>query len=245
MTVAGGGLARSLRVGATVALVLLLSAGLIYVVADRVMNPDSGPPDRALLVFASPDEDGTRVAWVVLDVDLAAKTVRAVDTSASIRLQGTSYSNLRDAFSFGGGPAVAEAYSRLASAPVLPALEIAEEDWLDLLGTGDGISVESSAGVNVFTGAELVGVAPGTAEITADSAKPLLLASAYLPIEDALVVRLKVAEATAKALMARPEMLVELAEGELFRGSMDVDFRKAFAERAVDVLPTAGFSLPK
>lgn len=240
-----GSLGRSLRAGATLAAVLVAVAVAAVYVWGEVMERNAPPPERALLVFSNPDEDGTRVAWVVIDLDLEARTMRAVDTSTSVSIPGTSYSIFRDAFAFGGGGAVADVYSRVASAPVLPALEISEEDWVSLVGDGAGVGVRVPVAVNVFTGEELVGVSSGTTTVTGDSIHPLLLASAYLSPEEAAEVRFRVTEATAKALRAHPGLLAELAEARLFRGSMPLNEQPDFGTRAAAVLSGSEFVAPE
>lgn len=238
-----GWLGRSLLVGALLAFAaVIVSAGAFYL-GSRGGGASGAAVDRVLVVFECPDGQGTRVAWVAYDVDLAARTVTAVDTSVAVTVSGTAASTLRDSYPFGGPAAVGAAYSRVAGVAAIPVVAVSEASWRELLGEGAGTVVELPGPVNVFAGGRLTGFERGPNPVTGSTAPELLAASSFLGPGLASSIRAAVADATRAALAGRTSFLREEARSGTLRSNTSAHVAHSLAERADGVF-AGGTYLP-
>lgn len=225
-----GWLRRSLLVGALLAFAAVTVTIAAYYLGTR--GPSAAAVDRALVVFECADGEGTRVAWVAYDVDLAARTVAAVDTSVGVTVPGTTASTLRDAYPFGGPAAVGAAYSRAARVAAIPVLAVPASRWRELLGEATGTVVELPHPVNVYAGGRLTQFEPGANPVDGSTACELLAASAYLDPELAESIRAAVTDATRAALAKSGSFLMDEARAGRLRSDASVRAALSVAGRA-------------
>lgn len=234
-----GSLAGALRFGVTVGTMVVLVAVAAALGARELISRQKPETDRALLVFEYPDETGTKLAGVLLDVDLKEGTITSVDTSTAVRVPGTTFATVREAYVYGGAAAVGGAYAELTGGVAPGGIVVRAEDWPQLLGDEGDVSVELPGAVNVFTGEALAELAPGATKVRADNVFVLLMACSYLPEDVAESVRAAVTEATIAALKRDPDALARLERTVDLRGNMDETSRAAFCERAAASIAAA------
>ncbi|TLM80133.1 MAG: hypothetical protein FDZ70_01980 [Actinobacteria bacterium] len=238
-----GGWRRALGTGA-IAGGIIAAVVVLALVIGNIGSPEpaSSAPERVLIVFESVDPEGVQVAWAALDVDLAAGMVREVDTSSSAPVAGTTYDTLRDAYPFGGGQAVAVAYSAVGSAPVLPSLVVRGPQWRSMLTRPTSATVTFDRSMSVFTGERLVDFPEGPNEVSGQDLPALLLASVSLDPAAARGVRAAVASVTADTLLADPGALARMAAAGTLGGDLAGRRFDEFATRFEAAAPRLAYA---
>ncbi len=139
--------------------------------------------DRVLIMAAAPDDTGALVAQVIAEADLTQSpaVIASIEPSLTVTIPGVTYDALKDAYAFGDGRAVAEAYAgaQAASEP-LPYIAVPAEALYDAVGVQGGITVTIPAQMNVFDGERLFTFEPGERTITAEELPALFRGAPYL-----------------------------------------------------------------
>ena len=161
----GGGYGRSLLWGALLGLAGIAAlAGYLYYNASSTAYR-GGVPEEVLVVGAVQDADGASVGGVIFMVD-SEGGFEYVDATAEVTISGTSYETLQDAYAFGGGAAVAEAYGRLQGVETPAWLALPQDTWMAAVDEAGGVVVDVDEGVYVFLGRELVSIEEGEQELS-------------------------------------------------------------------------------
>jgi hypothetical protein len=131
-------------IGAALAVVLVAAA----VVALVLLRPGAGTgagttaaPSKVVVVFAMGDEDHIVTAQLVVVVDVASGRYELHDTSATVPIPGTSYTQLRDAYPFGGAQAVAAALDGGSIKPGTAWVDVSPQAWQRLLAAGVDVTI--------------------------------------------------------------------------------------------------------
>ncbi len=185
-----GGFGRALKRGALTGLIVAVAAALALgaysVTQGGLPGVGSSDPDSALIMLGVPDENGDLVAQAILRVDgigTDAPTTFSVDPTSSVTIVGTSFGHLRDAYAFGGGARVAEAYSRLYG-DTLPYVDFGPAALEYVVAESGGIELRIPADMSVFDGEQLSTFTSGPARLNAGEVRAVLNGSAYLTLEE-------------------------------------------------------------
>jgi len=222
------GFGRALKRGALSGLALVVVAALAlgaWTVSQGGL-PGSGDnaATSALLVLGLPDENGDLVAQAIARVDgitTAAPTLFSIDPTSSVTVVGTSYGHLRDAYAFGGGERVSEAYTRLYGASV-PYVDFGPEAIEYAVTQEGGISVSIPADMSVFDGDTLYTFTSGPARLSAAELRAALNGSAYLAPAERKAFLGEVERALAVLCAAYPGGL----QAAIDRGDVSTDFSR-------------------
>ncbi|MBS3974222.1 MAG: hypothetical protein KGZ89_05070 [Actinobacteria bacterium] len=158
-------------------LVLLLLLGIATFAALRfgieglALAPTG--PDNVLVVLALPGEDGVilpRVAKQYRVIDQKAYE-EPIDLTRSHAIPGTSFSQLRDVYSFEGGRGLARAVSRSMPLPAYIVLTV--DDLQTLLGE-ERFTIETPEHMDVYDGVQLYTFRPGQ-EMALDASQTVAL----------------------------------------------------------------------
>ncbi|PKQ20619.1 MAG: hypothetical protein CVT66_04125 [Actinobacteria bacterium HGW-Actinobacteria-6] len=185
----GGGFASAFRTGTIAGLVVIVVVGaaLGAYVATGNRLPGQGRTDsgRVLIVTGVPDENGDLVAQVIADVEAtdasAPPVVFSVDPTSAVTIVGTSYGHLRDAYPFGGGARVSEAYARLNGGVTLPYIDFGPTALAEAVKAAGGVNLELPSAINVFDGEALYTFPAGAVLVDAEEFRAILNGVAYLP----------------------------------------------------------------
>lgn len=193
------GYRRAAATGAALGALALVVTAVAVVLSGGELGGVIAPTKttRALIILEGDGEQGVRVAQSVIDVDWSSRPAKViiVDPTADVLVPGTSYRTMRDAFAFGGGPAVADAYSRMATGGILPSVVLDSPAWGSLVDEGGGLPVSLDSTVQVFTGDRLYLFDATEATIRGAEVSPLLTGLDYR-------------ESTAEALEVRSDLAV-------------------------------------
>lgn len=198
----GGGYGRSLLWGALLGLAGIAAlAGYLYYNASSTAYR-GGVPEEVLVVGAVQDADGASVGGVIfmLDSEGGFEYVEATDP---VTIPGTSYETLQDAYAFGGGASVAEAYGRLRDVETPAWLALPQDVWMAAVDEAGGVIVDVDEGVYVFLGKELVSIEGGEQELSGAELAAYWAAAPFADSERKVQsVRKTVSDAVADAVMA-------------------------------------------
>ncbi len=174
-----GGAGRAVTAGIFLA-IALVAAGAAYVAMYGAPGADRGAvPQMVVLAAVCAGEDGGLQTPVVTLIDTISGEVTPLDPLATVTIPGTSYDNLRDAYAFGGGPAVAAAVGRLTGADE-PAYVVLDADaWVTAVDAAGGATVVSPRAVDVFTGEQLFTFPPGPQTLSGADTCEYLKGTAY------------------------------------------------------------------
>jgi hypothetical protein len=161
------GTGRTVLVAALIT-VLVVVGGAAYFLTTGTRLPWSPAetPTRFLLVAGSADDAGAVVAQVIALVDTGQQTVTAVAPDLAVTIPGTTYSELKDAYPFGGGAAVAEAYAKATGTTQLPYIAISPGQLLQAIDGLATVSVTLPADMDVFDGDTLYSFEAGTCSLS-------------------------------------------------------------------------------
>lgn len=197
-----GGFGRSLLIGALIG--LLLVAGVLgYLLWQGYEDSRTAGPDDVVLMLVLPDEEGVVLPRIVDRYKAADATVEHVDPRLRVEIPGTSYTQLRDAYTFEGPAGVVSAVA--GSARVTPSYVVVDSGtFLRLMGDAP-VTIEVPAHMEVFDGTRLLTFEQGSAEIVPADVTALFLGSQYLDAEERASVRDQVGEAMAARIAAMPD----------------------------------------
>jgi len=198
-----GGFGRSLLVGVLIGL-LLVAAVVGYLLWAGLQESKHAGPDDVAVMLVLPDEEGVVLPRTVDRFVTAAGTtsVEHVDVDGEIEIPGTSYTQLRDAYTFQGPSGVAAAVgSGAEKVPSYVVLDLAA--YRRLMGD-EPIMVDIPAHMEVFDGESLRTFEQGEAEIGPDDITALFLGVQYLNASQREDVSAQVGDAIAGKLAADP-----------------------------------------
>jgi len=132
---------RSVLIGAISALVLVAAVVGFLVLRGGATGGGSiiakpAALSEVVVVFALPGEDKAVTAQMVAVVDYATGVYELVDTTMTVSIPGTSYSQLRDAYPFGGALAVATALADEKATGSTAWVDVSPDAWKRLLAAG-------------------------------------------------------------------------------------------------------------
>ena len=220
----GRALKRGALAGLAVAVVAALALGAWTVSQGGLPGRGDNDTTSALIVLGMPDENGDLVAQAIVRVDgvgTGAPSLVSVDPTASVTVVGTSYGHLRDAYAFGGGARVSEAYSRLWG-EALPYIDFSPAAIEYVAAQEGGINVNIPADMSVFDGDTLYTFTSGPARLSATELRAALNGAAYLaPVERKALLG-EVERALVTLCAAYPGGL----QAAIDRGDVSTDFSK-------------------
>lgn len=155
-------------------------------------------PGTVVLALACEGEDGAIVTPVVATFDTSTGSLTGHDPLAQVTIPGTTYDRLRDAYAFGGGPAVAAATVQLTGGVEPAHVVLGADAWAAAVEAEGGVTLDSPRTVDVFTGEELFVFPSGRQVLGAADACQYLKGAAYFADTE----RVRVAEQFAAALAA-------------------------------------------
>jgi hypothetical protein len=149
-----------------VGLVLGLAVVLAFAgyAAYRISQaPSAEEADKILAIGLAEDVDGAQVAALVAVVDTGSSdlVVEAVDPLADVGGTGSSYTQLKDQYPFGGGDAVAAGVAELTGDEQIPWIVVPADQWIDLVDAAGGIEANLAEGTNAYVRGELFIVESG------------------------------------------------------------------------------------
>lgn len=198
-----GGFGRSLLTGALIGLVLV-AVVVGYLLWNGLEESKQAGPDDVVVMLVLPDEEGVVLPRVVTRYVTTGEgtTAKDVDVRAQIEIPGTSYTQLRDAYTFQGPAGVASAVG--TSSERTPSYVVIDaEDYAQLMGE-EPVEIEVPAHMEVFDGARLHTFEQGVASIGTDAIAPLFNGLQYLEASQRDYVRVQVGKALGEALAADP-----------------------------------------
>ena len=200
----GGGLAIAMMAVAAV----LLATGVV----SLPKSPESAAQGPVLVALVLPDEAGVQVPRV-LDVyvrNQSGWTIASVSPTLPAVVSGTSGRTLADAYVFGGGDALASAYSAGSNTPASAWVVVDQAAWERLAGQSP-MSLELPAHMEVFDGTQLTVFEQGPASVPATQSSLLLTGAGYLSTLDSTLLRARVGDVVAGRLSrARPQDVASL-----------------------------------
>jgi hypothetical protein len=210
---------RAVLWGAVAAIVAIAAVAGFVVVTGGGRSPMATRGERLMVVVASAASDGSQVAQLIAIVDASKNpaAIQLVDPLTSVTLPGTSYSRLRDAYSFGGGAGVAQAYARSRNARAVPFVTVTQEGLVAIVKRLGGVTVDVPADTNVFDGTRLFTFKAGSRKLDGPLVVALVSSAEYLKKpSDQAVLRGRVATAMVDALRVRtPDLSDLLASGAI------------------------------
>jgi anionic cell wall polymer biosynthesis LytR-Cps2A-Psr (LCP) family protein len=190
-------------------------------------------PTKVLVVVTAPNKDASQVAALpfLLQVEGRALVPVTIDPEQRVQVPGTSAQTLADAYPFGGGKAVAEAYAQISSQAVPEWVAITPDTWIPLVDGAKGIELTVPQGISSYTQGKLTILQAGDQTLSGAEVAALISALDYLPADQRETVRSSVQKAVAGVVIAnfgkvtdgvrsghatsslRPEILSALASG--------------------------------
>jgi hypothetical protein len=202
---------RAVLIGAAAALVLV---GVVVALALLGVLPSGSPSDvpadgAVAVALVLPDQDGV-VTLRVLDVyspSGANWSVRSVSPTTPAVVSGTSGTSLADAYSYGGGDALAEALSTQAGLPVSGWVSVDQRGWEALRGNVP-FEIDLASDIAVFDGRELHSFGSGRVMVSSAQTPRLLDGAAYLNASHSRDMRVQVGDVLRSSLAsAGPDAL--------------------------------------
>ena len=187
--------------GIAVLVVALVVVLLVTGVLTLPNSPEASARGPVLVALVLRDESGVRVPRVV---DVYTRTqagwaITSVSPTLPAVVSGTSGRTLADAYVFGGGDALAKAYSAGSRTSASAWVVVDQVAWERLVGSTP-MSLEIPAHMEVYDGQQLIPFEQGTASIPATETGSLLNGAAYLSTRDSSLVRARVGDVLAARL---------------------------------------------
>ena len=203
-------------------LLAVIAAGAYALYVTGVIAPKGVPLEdlrRVLLVAASPDDQGDMVGQIIVVADTTKNPValEALSPALEVSIPGTTYSQLGDAYPFGGGRAVAEALARARGGAPLPYVVIGPDMLSALVASADGgLSVTMPTAMSVFDGERLFTFVPGPRTLNGAQLQAVLKGAPYLPPTEREMLDAELGRELAILLAGhRPGLAAEAARGTL------------------------------
>ncbi len=194
--------------------------------------------DRVLIMAATPDDTGALVAQVIAEADLTQSpaVIASIEPSLTVTIPGVTYDALQDAYAFGDGRAVAEAYAgaQKGATEPLPYIAVPAEALYDAVGVAGGITVTVPAQMNVFDGERLFTFEPGEMTITAEELPALLRGAPYLQPRERAQLQEDLAVELARLLATWPGGLAVAVEEGALESDLAAEALDAAQERLAD-----------
>ena len=225
----GGGYGRSLLWGALLGLAgIAAMAGYLYYNASTTAYR-GGVPEEVLVVGAIQDAEGASVGGVVFMVD-SDGGFEYVDATAQVTIPGTSYKTLQDAYAFGGGAAVAEAYGRLQGVETPAWLALPQDVWMAVADEAGGVIVDAEEGAYIFLGKELVSIEEGEQELSGAELAAYWAAAPFADSErKALYISKTVSEAVAGTVVSEWDSITVAVDDGDATSLVPVEYLEEFA----------------
>lgn len=172
---------RAVFIGALLALIVAV-LGVGALVGRTLIDPTRGTvPGEVLVVMLADDADGARVVGAAFKLGVREGLVatEAIDPDMKVEIEGTHYDRLRDAYAFGGGAGVSDAYASASGEPPPAWVVIDEDAFLDIVGTRT-VTLHLRRGCNVFVDGQLRIFSAGVSEYDAAETRALLDGIGYL-----------------------------------------------------------------
>jgi hypothetical protein len=171
------GVLRAAVIGGLLAVVV--AVGLFAFVAGGFSLLRKDTPERVVFVVESTDSRGLPGARLIGVV--SERRLHDVDPDTKVLVSGTSGSTLADAYTYGGGEAVASELATSNGAGLVGFVVVPQDVWVRAVMEGPGLTVDLPGPVNVFTGADLYSFRAGRQSLTASEAVAALAALPYYP----------------------------------------------------------------
>lgn len=193
-------------------IVALLVAGAAIVYATGVLGSTAVSAEeleRVLIVAASPDESGDVVGQIICVADLSSGqlVLEPLSPTTRVTIPGTSFSELKDAYPFGGGSGTAAALARAEGGEALPYVAIPAAQLADAVRAAGGVRVTLPEAMNVFDGETLYALEKGSQELDADELQAVFKGAGYLSESSRTKLDAELAKALREALAAAPETI--------------------------------------
>jgi hypothetical protein len=202
---------RAVLIGAAAALVLVGAVVALALLGVLPSGSSSDIPAEGAVAVALvlPDQDGV-VTLRVLDIyspSGAKWSLRSVSPTTPAVVSGTSGTSLADAYSFGGGDALAEALSKQAGLPVSGWVTVDQRGW-EALRANAPFEMNLASDIEVFDGRQLHSFGPGRVTVSSAQTARLLDGAAYLKSSESRDVRVQVGDVLRSSLAsAGPDAL--------------------------------------
>lgn len=201
----GGSVLRVVVIGIALAL-LVVAAGAIAAVTGVLPIGSLKPevPTKVLVVVTAPNEDASQVAALPFLLQVQGQTFAPtpIDPEQRVQVSGTSAQTLADAYPFGGGKAVAEAYAQLSGQGVPDWIAVTPDTWIPLVDGAKGVEVTVPQGISSYAQGSLTILQPGQQTLTGKDVAALLSALSYLPTDQREAVRSSVQKAVSGVVVA-------------------------------------------
>jgi len=180
------------------AVVWLAVSGVLPTGAKRAQASAEGP---VLVALVLPDADGVNVPRAI---DLYARvngklTLTVVDPDQAATVSGTSARTLADAYTFGGGAALARAYTQGAGADEPAWVVVGQDAWNTLRG-GAPVEIDIPAPLEVFDGSRLYSYPQGPTSVPVTEVRRVLDGVQFLSSQLRGSVRTRLGEGLAGTL---------------------------------------------
>jgi hypothetical protein len=198
---------RAVLIGAVVAVIVIgaVSAALLAGVFGPAPKASSTVDGPVIVALVLPNEAGVQEPRV-LDVytgNASGWSVKSVSPSLPVVVSGTTGKTLADAYVFGGGAALARAYSNLGRGQVCSWVVVDSATWSALSSVAP-LVVDLPRALEVFDGSRLVSFPAGRRVVAAAETGLLLNGAAYLPASQNAAVRAVVGDGLGSALATAP-----------------------------------------
>ncbi|MDP2233889.1 MAG: hypothetical protein Q8K89_09650 [Actinomycetota bacterium] len=195
------GFARALMSGALIGL-LLVAAVIGYLVWRGLEHSKTAGPDDVVVMLVLPDEEGVILPRVV-DRYVSSESAFAVerlDPQATAQIPGTSYTLLRDAYSFEGPAGIVDAVA--SGIDRRPSYIVLDAKGIERLAGSQAFTIDIPEHMEVFDGQRLRTFEQGTTTISAEDLGLLFLGAQYLKDSSHQSVREQVGDAILQLLAA-------------------------------------------
>jgi hypothetical protein len=167
------GILVAILVGALLG-VLVLAGALVALQRASTGEPVIGRRSEqgVLLALVLPDSNGNQAARLLVYYPPGGGTGTVIDPLTRAVVPGTSATNMGDAFTFGGGSALAKAYAEVSGVDNPAWAAVDEATWAAIAKSG--LSVQLPRPIDVFNGSELVSFPAGAVALDAGDLGVLL-----------------------------------------------------------------------
>ncbi len=159
-------------------------------------------------------------------------SVTVVDTNTQVTIPGTTYDRLRDAYSFGGGAAVAAGYAEATGEEAGAWVVLPAEVWMGLVDDAGGVEVDVPAETNVFVDDELYSLEAGKGVLSGAELSALAVAASDSEWASSKASRLAVSDAVAEVVVSSWGEVVDAVTAGDASSSVDSEKLSEFAAQS-------------